>query len=135
MEARIEAWNARYAILEAALAAAPGVTPVRRRNEEGIVGSSIQFQADGIAADHVPSFVEALAKRGVELKWFGAEEPHGFTSRYDSWRYLGEAQPLPRTLDALARLLDMRIPLTFTEDDCRLIGEIIAEEAGRFSRP
>jgi len=27
----------------------------------------------------------------------------------------------------LEKLLDMRIPLTFTLDDCRLIAEIIAE--------
>ena len=78
-------------------------------------------------------FVAACGARGVEIKWFGAAEPSGFTSRYDSWRYLGERQPLPRTLQVLATTCDMRVPLTFTEADCRDIASIIREEAGQFA--
>lgn len=133
LEARVEAWNARYAVLEAALAEAPGLAPIPRRNEEAIVGSSIQFQARGIGAARLPDFVAALGARGVEVKWFGEATPKGFTSRYDSWRYLGEATPLPNTLAALACLLDMRIPLAFDLDDCRQIGAIVQEEAARFN--
>ena len=40
-------------------------------------------------------------QRGVELKWFGPEEPVAFTSRYDSWRYLDNIPELPKTLDTL----------------------------------
>ena len=75
------------------------------------------------------AFIAACAARGVELKWFGGAEPHGFTSRYDSWRFIEEKQHLPRTLELLARTFDLRIPLTFDLDDMRLIGEIIDEEA------
>ncbi|MCP5025689.1 MAG: hypothetical protein GY929_05320 [Actinomycetia bacterium] len=39
-----------------------------------------------------------------------------------------------RTDRILATLLDMRIPLTFTEQDCRLIGEIIVEVITECSR-
>jgi hypothetical protein len=60
----------------------------------------------------------------VELKWFGAAEPHGYTSRHDSWRYV-DPLPLPKTDAILAQLFDMRIPLTFSLDDCALIGRII----------
>jgi hypothetical protein len=56
------------------------------------------------------------AARGVELKWFGAEDPVAFTSRYDSWRY-APPQRLPRTDAILAGLIDMRLPLTFSTDD------------------
>ena len=65
------------------------------------------------------------------MKWFGEADPRGFTSRYDSWRYLADIAPLPNTLDALSKLLDMRIPLTFDEADCALIGAIIGEEAAK----
>ncbi|RMD47796.1 MAG: aminotransferase, partial [Alphaproteobacteria bacterium] len=37
-------------------------------------------------------------------------------------------RPMPRTDSVLATLLDMRLPLTFTLEDCRLIGRIIREE-------
>jgi hypothetical protein len=51
----------------------------------------------------------------------------GFTSRYDSWRY-AKAGPLPRTDAVLAGLVDMRLPLTFSLEDCALIARIIRAE-------
>ena len=64
--------------------------------------------------------------RGVDLKWFGGAEPVGFTSRYDSWRY-ADTPPLPATDRILAGLLDMRLPLTFSLEDCALIARIIRD--------
>ena len=67
------------------------------------------------------------AARGVELKWFGGAEPVAFTSRYDSWRY-APAQSLPKSDRILAGILDMRVPLTFSLEDCALIARIIRAE-------
>lgn len=61
------------------------------------------------------------------MKWFGDAEPAGFTSAHQSWRYL-DAQQLPQTDRVLSTLFDMRLPLTFTREDCSLIGQIIREE-------
>lgn len=69
------------------------------------------------------------AARGVGLKWFGAPEPAAFTSRYDSWRYV-ETPSLPATDRVLAGIVDMRVPLTFSLDDCALIARIIRAEVG-----
>jgi hypothetical protein len=66
----------------------------------------------------------------VELKWFGAAEPLGFTSRYAHWRYAAP-EPLAQTDRVLAGLIDMRLPLTFTGEDVALIARIIAEEVPR----
>ncbi|MGD8419709.1 MAG: aminotransferase, partial [Gammaproteobacteria bacterium] len=55
-------------------------------------------------------------------------EPRGFTSRYDSWRYIENQQRLPRTLEILSTTFDLRIPLTFSCDDMDSIGTIISEE-------
>jgi hypothetical protein len=66
-------------------------------------------------------------EQGVELKWFGNKEPVGFTSAYESWRYFGTLPHLANTKRILAVMCDMRIPLTFTEDDCRLILDIIKD--------
>jgi hypothetical protein len=38
-----------------------------------------------------------------------------------------EQQDLSKTDQILSKLLDMRIPLTFSVEDCQLIGEIITE--------
>ena len=65
----------------------------------------------------------------MELKWFGEAEPRGFTSRYDSWRY-APSEPMPATDRVLAGLMDMRVPLTFSLEDCALIARIIRAEVG-----
>ena len=124
------AWNDRYRVVEAGLEGTPGLTLIRRPAEERYVGSSFQFRLDGWRPAAVQDVVARCAARGVELKWFGAAEPVAFTSRYDSWRY-APPQSLPQTDRVLAGLLDMRLPLTFSLDDCALIARIIRAEVGR----
>jgi hypothetical protein len=77
----------------------------------------------------VAAFVAGAGARGVELKWFGAADPQGFTSRYEHWRY-ADPVPLPQTDRVLAGLIDMRLPLTFSVEDVAQIARIIGEEAG-----
>ena len=107
---------------------------LRRQNEE-YVGSSFQFKPR-LNQNGFEPLIANCANRGVDIKWFGAAEPKAFTSRYDSWRYLGEQEELPQTLGVLSRTCDIRVPLTFEPDDCRLVAEIIADEceqlAGQF---
>ena len=69
--------------------------------------------------------------QGVELKWFGNKEPVGFTSAYSSWKYFGNLPHLANTQRILATMCDMRIPLTFTMEDCKLILEIIKNVANK----
>ncbi|MEM9781880.1 MAG: aminotransferase class I/II-fold pyridoxal phosphate-dependent enzyme [Pseudomonadota bacterium] len=128
IDGRIARWNALYRAMEAALGGVDGIETRQRPDEEAYVGSSFQFHVTGAAARHIPAIVAACGTRGVDLKWFGADQPHGFTSRYDSWRYLGPQPALPRTLAALSTTIDLRLPLTFQPDDCAVIGRIIAEE-------
>ena len=78
----------------------------------------------------IRAFLSACMERGVELKWFGDKEPVGFTSAYESWQYFEDLPELPETNRILAVMCDMRIPLTFSLDDCRLIVEIIGDVAG-----
>ncbi|MDU8945854.1 DegT/DnrJ/EryC1/StrS family aminotransferase [Ovoidimarina sediminis] len=126
------AWTERYRAVEAGLRNLPGLRVIERPEKEAFVGSSIQFRLPDWPAPDVAAFVERCKARGVELKWFGAAEPQGFTSTYADWRY-AEPERLPETDRVLAGLLDMRIPLTFSLDDCALIARIISDEARRGS--
>lgn len=123
------AWTARYRVVEEGLRRTPGLALIERPAEEDFVGSSIQFRLDGWPEGKIRDYLARCAARGVELKWFGAPEPVGFTSRYDSWRY-ARPEPLPRTDAALAGLVDMRLPLTFSLEDCAQIARILRSEAG-----
>lgn len=120
-------WNERYFEIEKGLRNTPGLTVIDRPTEETIVGSSIQFLLKGWGADAVADVMRRCAARGVELKWFGGAEPVGFTSRYDSWRYV-DAPAMPKSDAILAGIVDMRVPLTFSLDDCALIARIIRAE-------
>ena len=128
LDDNIARWNMLYNTLDKGLREIDGVSlPVRPQNEF-FVGSSIQFRVDAIAKDDIPDFLKRCGARGVDLKWFGAERPTAFTSRYDSWEYLDDIPDLPATKAALDKTIDMRVPLTFDTDDCALITSIIAEE-------
>ncbi len=122
-------WNALYNAAEAGLKKINSIDISQRAPQEYFVGSSIQFRPSSLQApEQIAGFVARCMKRGVELKWFGSADPQGFTSRYDSWRYLGEAPQLPDTLKILSNTLDMRIPLTFEVADMKSITDIIASE-------
>lgn len=120
-------WNERYYEVEKGLRGTPGLTVIDRPDAEIIVGSSIQFLLKDWAEDAVREVLKRCAARGVELKWFGGAEPVGFTSRYDSWRYV-DAPRMPASDAVLAGIVDMRVPLTFSIDDCTLIARIIRTE-------
>ena len=133
LRSSIDRWNARYRAIEARLSTEANLMLPVRPLQEDFVGSSIQFLVPGIDNNQARAFVAANRALGVELKWFGAQEPVAFTSSHASWRYF-DRQDLPRTDAVLAGLFDMRIPLTFSIDDCRHVAEIIAVSARRLSR-
>lgn len=126
-------WRALYQAMEAGLAGVAGVQVIPRPQHEDYVGSSFQFLLPGWEPARVAALVAGAAARGVELKWFGAADPQGFTSRYAHWRYAAP-EPLPQTDRVLAGLIDMRLPLTFVVEDAEQIARIIAEEVRRVGR-
>ncbi|MEW5423602.1 DegT/DnrJ/EryC1/StrS family aminotransferase [Amorphus sp. 3PC139-8] len=128
LDTNIARWNARYQAVEMRLRQVPGLKLPVRPPEEHYVGSSIQFLIPDIQPNDARRFMRQVSASGVELKWFGAEEPSAFTSTHKSWAYM-EPQSLPKTDAILAGLFDMRIPLTFSVEDCRQVAEIIAASA------
>ena len=91
--------------------------------------SSLQFTLTGIDLPAVEAFIETCAERGVEIKWFGAKEPVGFTSSWESWQYIKKRQSLPHTRKTLDFMCDFRIPLTFSLADCQTIAAVIKQVA------
>ena len=124
---KVGRWNTLYQALEAGLRASGLLRLIARPAAEHYVGSSFQFLLPGWEPARIRMLLANCAARGVELKWFGAPEPLAFTSRYDHWRFAAP-QPLPQTDRVLGALIDMRLPLTFSPQDCALIARIIVAE-------
>lgn len=127
LDVQVQRWNALYQHLETALNKIPGIVCPKRKPQEYYVGSSIQFNLPWASYSQIEAFLAKTAQRGVQIKWFGHKEPVGFTSAYDSWQYFKNLPDLPKTKQVLATMCDMRLPLTFNQEDCTLIAEIIAD--------
>lgn len=127
LKRQCDRWNALYRVVEAGLQDTVGLHLTKREDKEGFVASSFQFLLLDWDPAAVQDVIARCLARGVELKWFGGAEPVGFTSRYDSWRY-ASLTPLPESDRILAGVIDMRLPLTFSLEDCAQIARIIRAE-------
>ena len=128
LEGRVARWQGLYRVIETGLHGVTGLVLPHRPQAEHFAPSSFQFRLPNWSAARIGAFLSRCLARGVELKWFGADRPVAFTSRYDHWAYAG-AQSCPKTDAVLAGLIDMRLPLTFSEDDAAQISRIIRAEA------
>ena len=131
LEKNIKRWNERYQLVERSLKKIKGVELPDRPIEESYVGSSIQFRLPGISEVDAARFLVINKERGVEIKWFGSDNPNGFTSNHKSWKYVKQ-QSLERSDEILSGLFDLRLPLTFSLEDCSLLSEIIGDCAEAF---
>ena len=130
LDNQVRHWNDRYRVVEAGLRGVHGLKLVERPQSEAFVGSSIQFLLLDWSPERILAVISGCAARGVELKWFGGAEPVGYTSTYRHWNY-APSEPLATSDRVMAGLMDMRLPLTFSLDDCALIARIISDEVRR----
>jgi dTDP-4-amino-4,6-dideoxygalactose transaminase len=131
LEKNINRWNERYQAVELELKEINGIEVPVRFEEEKYVGSSIQFRIPDISKSDAELFVKQNKELGVELKWFGNDDPSGFTSNHKSWKYVSR-QRLNVSDKILSGLFDLRLPLTFSIDDCKHISKIIIECSSQF---
>ena len=83
---RCRRWNQRYAWMQDALQGTKGLRLPHRPAREQYVASSIQFAVTGLNREGMQAFLARCAAQGVHIKWFGAEQPAGFTSAWQHWR-------------------------------------------------
>jgi len=124
---RSRRWNERYGWLAASLVGTPHLRLPERPAAEGYVASSMQFSLVGMNQAQMRAFIAHCAEAGVHVKWFGAEQPAGFTSVWRHWQFFGDPQVLPRAERVLAGLCDLRLPLALTEADCLAIAAVLRE--------
>ena len=128
LDDKVVKWNQLYKEIFDKLNTQEDIFIPNRDKREYYVGSSIQFRLKDFTDKKIQVFINNCKIRGVDLKWFGDKDPIAYTSRYDSWKYLENIPVLKKTLEILKTTLDMRIPLTFDSNDCKVISEIIIEE-------
>ncbi len=125
LEKQCQRWKDLYKALAGELTNTPNIILPKRSPKEDFVPSSLQFTIENSSPQQIKNFLEKNEKHGVHIKWFGEAKPIGFTSSYKTWKYLGLNDSLPKTDSILAKLCDIRLPLTFNVQDCEQIGKII----------
>jgi dTDP-4-amino-4,6-dideoxygalactose transaminase len=118
-------WNHIYATLERELTKTECISIPRRNVKEEFVASSIQFTLN-LKPHQIEMFLKECNLRGLYIKWFGTPNPIAFTSNYEHWHYLSSKPDIPHSKAVLNQLMDLRTPLSLTDEDCVLIGKIVA---------
>jgi dTDP-4-amino-4,6-dideoxygalactose transaminase len=118
-------WNHIYATLACELGKARYVSVPARDAKEEFIASSIQFTLD-LTPPLIERFLKECSLRGLYIKWFGTATPVAFTSNYEHWHYLQNKPDIPNSKAVLNQLMDLRTSLSLTDDDCVLIGQIVA---------
>ena len=118
-------WNHIYATLVRELTKTDLVSVPARNVKEEFIASSLQFSVN-LKPLQIEKFLKECSFRGLYIKWFGAPSPVEFTSNYEHWHYLSSKPDIPHLKAVLDQLLDLRTPLSLTEEDCVLIGKIVA---------
>jgi dTDP-4-amino-4,6-dideoxygalactose transaminase len=118
-------WNHIYAVLERELTKAGHVSIPARDAKEEFVASSIQFTLN-LKPHQIERFLKECSLRGLYIKWFGTPAPVAFTSNYEHWHYLASRPEMPHSKAVLDQLLDLRTPISLTDEDCVLIGKIVS---------
>jgi len=132
LDKNCQRWNERYKRINDTLKTCNAIALSQSHPKAQEVFSSFQFTIPDFDDTQNKQFLASCYERGVELKWFGADDPVAYTSRYESWKYV-DSEKLEQTNEVLKRLYDCRIPLTFSIDDCEQIAQIIVEEANHNS--
>ncbi|MFT6927251.1 MAG: dTDP-4-amino-4,6-dideoxygalactose transaminase [Psychromonas sp.] len=128
LDDKCRAWNARYYLMNAVIGSSLDINTIKRQKKEAFVGSSIQFSIPLFSKDDFKQLIANCEAKGVSVKWFGDSKPNSYTSKYDSWHYLNDRSVLEPTERILAQLIDLRIPLTFSLDDCKAVADIVVTE-------
>ena len=118
-------WNHIYATLERELTKTECISIPLRNVKEEFVASSIQFTLN-LKPHQIEMFLKECKSRGLYIKWFGTPNPIAFTSNYEHWHYLSSKPDIPHSKAVLNQLMDLRTPLSLTDEDCVLIGKIVA---------
>jgi dTDP-4-amino-4,6-dideoxygalactose transaminase len=122
---RAARWNEIHDRISARLAHSQNVRLPTRSPHERYSATSVQFSLQGLTANEITEVLGKCKARGLPIKWFGAAEQIGFTSAPRHWRYAGQQSALATTHAVLAGLCDIRTPVSLTDEECDLVGDIV----------
>lgn len=125
IETRVDGYRERYQQLTRSLSAVVNVEIPDSSDQVRRVCDSIQFKLKNMTVAQLEECISQWSERGVNLQVFGN---HDNARYFKNWAYSFEEQPeLKQTDELISFTCDMRISLSFTQDDISLLGYIIKD--------
>lgn len=125
---RVADWNKSHDHIAARLSGHAEFALPNRPQAEAYAQSSIQFRLPDRSQIEMRAFVESCRAAGVWVKWFGGDEPEGYSSNPTQWPGASAAQ-VPRACAIQATLCDIRLPLGLSAGDCDAVADVLIEQA------
>jgi len=122
LEARVAAYNERYARVAAKLDACEWLELPEQSPRVRPVLDSLQFNLIGLSDEQVQTFLSNTKRRGMPVGLFGSKDN---SRNFHTWQYAPAGSDLPRTERLISAAVDVRLPLTFDESDLDLMAEVI----------
>jgi len=123
LEERIELYNKRYEHVCTRLAPCAEYIEVPAINERvRPVSDSIQFNLRNLRPDQISSFLAHTKRRGMPLGLFGSKDN---ARNFRNWKYSPIATDVPNTEQLIAVAVDMRLPLSFEDEDFDLMADVV----------
>ncbi|MGY8701414.1 MAG: DegT/DnrJ/EryC1/StrS family aminotransferase [Candidatus Poseidoniales archaeon] len=120
---KIVKWNNVYEQIASGIREIDGLSLPNISPDLQPAPTSIQFfcPRDG---EEISAAIATAKSFGLNIKWFGNPQPQGFTSNYHHWNYLS-SQKMKNTDVLMEGLLDIRLPSTLSEQQCKDIIAIL----------
>jgi len=122
LEERIEAYNQRYERICAKLEGTDAfyIPPIDERVRP--VSDSLQVHLRGMTEAQVDSFLGNSKRRGMPVGLFGSKDN---ARNYKNWQYSGIATDVAHTDQMIAACIDVRLPLSFSNEDIDLMADVL----------
>lgn len=122
LEERAKIYNARYTRICSALAGCKHIHIPDILDRVSAVCDSLQFNLRGMTPAQVDGFLKHCKRRGMPVGLFGSEDN---ARNFRNWRYLPIATQVSRTQKMVSAAIDVRLPLSFEEEDFDQMAAVI----------
>ena len=132
LEDRIEAYNARYERICAQLAGCEQfhIPPISERVRP--VSDSLQVNLRGMTPAQIDAFLGHTKRRGMPVGLFGSKDN---ARNFRNWQYSDIATDVDFTESMIAAAIDVRLPLSFSDEDIDQMGAVLLAAADDTMNP
>jgi dTDP-4-amino-4,6-dideoxygalactose transaminase len=125
LEERVEKYNRRYYMIEERLSRHPNIQVPMQHPKVRICGDSVQFNlVGGVTDEQVTTFLRECKSRNLAAELFGHP---GNARNFVNWKFSLPDEPLPQTAAMIRRAIDVRLPLTWDDEDFVFLCQAVEE--------